>query len=111
MLKRSMASRTAMKTGLAASPPWQTLCQCRARRSRRQQALVAREGFVVGEIVGLAHEGVDGADGVAARHGKGDEGVVEIFGFAVGDGPAGCVGVVKHVTVSCLALVVKRPSP
>ena len=52
-------------------------------------ALLARQGFVVGEVVGVAHEGVDGADGVALGFGQGEKGVVEIFRLAAGDGGAG----------------------
>ena len=75
------------------SPPWQTLTPVVEPGVEAAAALVAGDGFVVGEVVGLAHEGVDGADGVAARRGQGDEGVVEILGFAAGDGAAGGVGV------------------
>ena len=57
-------------------------------RGQRAAALGARQGFVVGQVVGLAHEGIDGADGVAARIGERDKGVVEVLCLAFGDGPA-----------------------
>ncbi len=34
------------------------------------EAFLAGNALVVGEIVGLAHEGVDGADGVSSRRGS-----------------------------------------
>jgi len=52
---------------------------------------VEGEGFVVGQVVGFAHEGIDGAHGVGFVLREDAEGVVEVFGFALGDGAAGCV--------------------
>ncbi len=49
-------------------------------------------GFVVGDVVGAAHEGVDGAHGVGFVAGKDAEGPVEVFGLAAGDGAARGVG-------------------
>ena len=108
MLKRWVASRTAMKTGS---------CGCAGLRGAVPgclplleilAALFARNALVVGEVVGLAHEGVDGADGVAARLGKGDEGVVEILGFAFGDGPA--IAYASSSVIACGISCVKQPS-
>ena len=64
-----------------------------ARQAAVQAAMacaagVEREGFVVGEVVGFAHEGVDGAHGVGLVLREDAEGVVEVFGFALGDGAA-----------------------
>jgi hypothetical protein len=64
-------------------------------RIQAAAALLAGQGFVVGQIVGLAHEGVDGADGVAARAGKRDKGVVEVLRLPPGDGAANSVGPVQ----------------
>ncbi len=74
-----------------------------ARRSSRGKA------FVVGKIVGLAHEGVDGADGVAAFGGKRDEGVVEILGFALGDRAADGVGAMQCRVRALESFRVKQP--
>ena len=84
-----------MKTGSCGCAGLRGAAPCGLPLLEIVAALFARNALVIGEIVGLAHEGVDGADGVAARLGKGDEGVVEILGFAFGDGPAGCVGLVQ----------------
>ncbi len=62
-------------------------------------AFVAGHGLVVGEIVGRAHEGVDGADRIPARPGQRYEGVVEILGFAPGDGTALGVGALQGLVV------------
>ena len=45
-------------------------------------------GFVVGDVVGAAHEGVDGAHGVALVLGQDAEGAVEVLGLALGYGTA-----------------------
>ena len=50
------------------------------------------EGLIVGEVVSFAHEGVDGAHGVGLVLRQDAEGVVEVFGFALGDGAAGSIG-------------------
>jgi hypothetical protein len=50
------------------------------------------EGFVVGKVVGFAHEGVDRAHGVGLVLREDAEGVVEILGFPLGDGTAGGIG-------------------
>ena len=54
--------------------------------------LGAWAGFVVGDIVGVTHEGVDGADGVALRLGESEEGVVEVLRLTAGDGGAFLIG-------------------
>ena len=60
----------------------------------RVQAAMAVRGaleghrLVVGEVVGLAHEGVDGAHGVGLVLRENAEGPVEVLGFALGDGAA-----------------------
>src|SRR5271170_3492285 len=46
-----------------------------------RSALIEREGLIVGEVVGVAHKGVDGTDGIALVSGQRDEGVVEILSF------------------------------
>jgi len=58
----------------------------------RLAARVEGEGLVVGEVVGFAHEGVDGAHGVGFMPREDAKGVVEVLGFALGDGAAGGVG-------------------
>ncbi len=55
-------------------------------------ALIDGEGLVVGEIVGVTHEGVDRADGVALVRGQRNEGVVEIPGFFPGDFATDSIG-------------------
>jgi hypothetical protein len=64
--KRSVASRTARKTG-SESAALADAAPLGQPRIQAAAALLAREALVVGQVVGLAHEGVDGADGVAAR--------------------------------------------
>ena len=91
MLKRCVASRTAMKTGSSVAPVCDAPRQAAMPLLEIVAALFAGNALVIGKVVGLAHEGVDRANGVAARLRKGDEGVVEILGFPFGDGPAGCV--------------------
>ena len=49
-------------------------------------------GFVVGDVVGAAHEGVDGAHGVGFVAREDAEGPVEVFSFAAGDFAAEAVG-------------------
>ena len=51
-------------------------------------ALFARARFIVGEVVGVAHEGVDGADGITLVFGKSEEGVIEILRLTAGNLPA-----------------------
>ena len=69
-----------------------------------EAALFAGNAFVIGEVVSLAHESIDGANSVPARLRKGDEGVVEILGFPFGDCPAGCVrGVQWNALAASLA--------
>ena len=73
------------KHGIVDVAPPAALVPCCEPRIEAAPALLARQALVVGQIVGLAHEGVDGADGVAALKGQRDEGVIEILGFALGD--------------------------
>lgn len=58
-------------------------------------ALLARQSFVIGQVVGLAHERVNCADGVSPRFGQSHEGVVEILGLAPGDCAAESVGFIQ----------------
>ena len=60
--------------------------------SHGMAARVERKGLVVGEVVGFAHEGVDGAHGVGLVLREDAERVVEILGLALGDGATRGVG-------------------
>src|SRR5438105_4091058 len=49
---------------------------------------------LVAKVVAVAHEGVDGAHGVALVAGEKEEGVVKVLGAVAGYGSAVCVGLV-----------------
>ncbi len=85
------ASRTARKAGSTVEPPLADTAPLGQPASQAAAAFVAGEGFVVGQIVGLAHEGVDGADGIAARGWQRDKSVIEVLCLASGDDAAGSV--------------------
>ena len=54
--------------------------------------LLAGETLVVGQIVGLAHERIDGADGIAPGRGQRHKGIVEVLGLAPGNRTAMRIG-------------------
>jgi hypothetical protein len=58
--------------------------------------LFERERLVVSKVVGVAHEGVDGTNGVSLVARQGNKGVVEVFGFPSSDFAAYPVGFVNR---------------
>src|SRR5271170_6028507 len=58
-------------------------------------ALIERERLIVREIVGVAHEGIDGTDSITLVSRQGDECVVEILSFFPSDFAAYPVGFVN----------------
>jgi len=68
------------------------LAPCAQPSVQADAALFNGDAFVVGQIVGLAHEGVDGADGISSWFWKSDKGVIKILRLASGDRPARRVG-------------------
>ncbi len=74
---------------------------CRHPLLQAAESLLAGEALIVGQVVGPAHERIDGADGVAARHGQGDKGVVEVLRLALGDRPTCRVGPIQIGPAHC----------
>ena len=58
-------------------------------------ALIERKGFVIREIVGVAHKGVDGTDGIALVSGQRDKGVIKILRLLASDLATDPVGFVN----------------
>src|ERR1039457_4922465 len=51
-----------------------------------------RKALIVGQVVCLPHEGINGADGVAPLRRQRNKGVVEVLGFAARNSAADFVG-------------------